>query len=82
MIPVATLGAGGLIAGMTGETLQANEAAFAGFIMFAIVALLFLVTQELLLTAHSISDEKALWYVNINLFLGAGMVIFLEQFLA
>ena len=41
-----------------------------------------LVTQELLLTAHEITDEQALWYVNINLFLGAGMVMFLEQLLA
>jgi len=49
--------------------------------MFAIVALLFLVTQELLLTAHSITDQETLWYVNVNLFFGSGMVIFLEQFL-
>jgi zinc transporter ZupT len=81
-IPILALQVGGIMAALVGDTLQANEAAFAGFIMFAIVALLFLVTQELLLTAHEITDEQALWYVNINLFLGAGMVMFLEQLVA
>ena len=33
----------------------------AGFITFAIVALLFLVTQELLITANEITDKQALW---------------------
>ena len=78
-IPVATLLAGGLVAGLVGGTLDKGSPAFLGFIMFAIVSLLFLVTQELLLTAHSITDERAIWYININLFLGAGMVIFIEK---
>jgi zinc transporter ZupT len=78
-IPVAALLAGGLAAGLVGGTLDKGGPPFLGFIMFAIVSLLFLVTQELLLTAHAITDERALWYININLFLGAGMVIFIEK---
>lgn len=78
-IPILTMQFGGIVAAFMGDSLQANVAAFAGFLMFAIVALLFLVTQELLLTAHSITEQETLWYVNINLFLGAGLVIFLEQ---
>lgn len=81
-IPILALQVGGFVAALMGDSLQANEAAFAGFITFAIVALLFLVTQELLLTAHEITDQASLWYVNINLFLGAGMVMFIEQLLA
>lgn len=78
-IPVFTLLAGGAVAGLVGGTLDKGSPPFIGFIMFAIVSLLFLVTQELLLTAHSITDERAIWYININLFLGAGMVIFIEK---
>jgi len=79
--PVFALLFGGLCAGLLGDALEQNEMLFAGFIMFAIVSLLFLVTQELLLTAHAITDEKQIWYININLFLGAGMVILIEQLL-
>jgi len=63
LAPVAALLLGGCIAGMVGHKLEENEALFAGFVTFAIVSLLFLVTQELLLTAHHITDDKALWLV-------------------
>eukprot|EP00277_Geminigera_cryophila_P046664 CAMPEP_0173086380 /NCGR_PEP_ID=MMETSP1102-20130122/22722_1 /TAXON_ID=49646 /ORGANISM="Geminigera sp., Strain Caron Lab Isolate" /LENGTH=116 /DNA_ID=CAMNT_0013966917 /DNA_START=80 /DNA_END=430 /DNA_ORIENTATION=+ len=81
-LPIVAMLIGGVTAALLGDALQANAAAFAGFISFAIVALLFLVTQELLLTAHEITDEQTLWYININLFLGAGMVMFIEQITA
>lgn len=52
-----------------------SPALFASFLAFGVVALLFLVTHELLIEAHE-STKSELWWVNIWLF--AGMLLVLE----
>lgn len=62
-----------------GKLLQANPALFIGFISFAIVALLFLVTQELLAEARKLAGDSK--RVNVMFFVGLLVGIFLEKFL-
>lgn len=62
LMPLGAL-AGALLASVVVE----YSSVFIGFIAFCTVALLFLVTQELILEAHETGDD---WYVHIWLFLG------------
>lgn len=54
-------------------------AVFVGFIAFSIVALLFLVTQELLIEAHENSDGVEVWWINVWLFIGVLIVLMIEK---
>lgn len=57
---------------------ESNPAVFAAFLAFGVVALLFLVTHELLIEAHE-STKSELWWVNIWLFLGMLLVLELNR---
>ena len=46
-----------------------------------IVALLFLVTQELLISAHEGQGGEDLWYVTVWIFLGLATVVLMEKLL-
>ena len=63
-----------------GDISKSNPAVFAGFISFGVVALLFLVTHELLIEAHE-ATHGDLWYVNIWVFVGILLVLMLNRFL-
>ena len=71
----------GVIAGAAGASLTANPPVFLGFVTFSMVALLFLVTQELLISAHEGSGGEGLWYVTVWIFFGLATVIMMEKVL-
>merc|ERR1711972_359319 len=78
LLPPVVLALSGVLGNGIGGFLEQSPGLFIGFIAFAIVALLFLVTQELLTEAHEVGGEDIL--VNIMLFVGLLAGILLEQF--
>jgi len=78
-LPPLTLLACGFLGQVLGEELKAESFLFTSFIAFAVVALLFLVTQELLAEAREVAGDDML--VNSTLFLGLFSGIFLERWL-
>jgi hypothetical protein len=48
-------------------------------VAFSIVALLFLVTQELLISAHEGTGGEDLWYVTVWVFIGLAVVVLMEK---
>jgi len=77
--PPAMLCLGSFIGAELANSVTEYPAVFVGFIAFAIVALLFLVTQELLIEAFENTDSEGLWYVNIWLFIGIFIVLISEK---
>ena len=67
---------GGLGAAV-GSSLERQEAVFIALIAFSVVALLYLVTQELLMEAFE--SGGGAWYVNMWLFVGVYAGIVLEK---
>lgn len=67
-IPPLFLMLSGIAGHELGTTLQESQGVFIGFIAFAIVAILFLVTQELLREAQEVSGENV--FINGCFFLG------------
>eukprot|EP00658_Telonema_sp_P-2_P024100 TRINITY_DN19667_c0_g2_i1.p1 TRINITY_DN19667_c0_g2~~TRINITY_DN19667_c0_g2_i1.p1 ORF type:complete len:176 (+),score=58.99 TRINITY_DN19667_c0_g2_i1:127-654(+) len=72
--PLCMIGAG-VVGDIVGQQLVKQEYVFIGFIAFATVALLFLVTEELLTEANEVS--KGSFWINICFFLGlyAGLIM-------
>merc|ERR1712087_459972 len=58
-MPPLALVTAGVVGTHVGEQLKEQPAVFVGFIAFAIVALLFLVTQELLAEAREVAEDNA-----------------------
>ena len=76
--PLVILGAG--VAGHeAGSALQSSQGVFIAFIAFAIVALLFLVTQELLKEAGEVAGESIV--INMMFFIGLLGGIILDKVL-
>lgn len=78
-LPPVTLLACGFLGQVLGQELKAESFLFTSFIAFAVVALLFLVTQELLAEAREVAGDDTL--VNSTLFLGLFAGILLERWL-
>lgn len=68
MVPPVCLFGAGILGHVAGASLQSSQSVFIGFISFAIVALLFLVTQELLAEAREVAGES--FYINVMFFVG------------
>ena len=81
MLPPIVLVICGGIASAAGPALTENPPVFLGFVSFSIVALLFLVTQELLISAHEGQGGEDLWYVTVWIFLGLATVVLMEKLL-
>jgi len=79
VIPPIVLTLSGVLGHSLGAFLEESPGLFIGFISFAIVALLFLVTQELLTEAHEVGGEDIT--VNVMLFIGLLAGILLEKLL-
>jgi ZIP family zinc transporter len=79
LVPPFTMLVMGAAAGAGGDALTANPPVFLGFVTFSIVALLFLVTQELLISAHEGAGGDDLWYVTVWVFLGLAVVVLMEK---
>lgn len=76
--PLALCG-GSFLGANLANSVAEYPSVFVGFIAFSIVALLFLVTQELLIEAFENTDSEGLWYVNIWLFIGIFIVLMSEK---
>ena len=62
------------------ETLEDSPALHTALISFGIAALLYLVTEELLLEAHEGQEEEHVWYVDFFFFFGFMASFLLEKF--
>jgi len=62
-----------------GSALEDNRGVLIGLIAFSVVAILFLVTHELLCEAFELQHGEVLWYVNVWLFLGLYAGIMTEK---
>jgi zinc transporter ZupT len=79
MVPPLALLAAGVIGSHLGGSLDANPQIFTGFIAFSIVALLFLVTQELLTEAREVAEDDMI--INGMIFVGILGGVLLSKFL-
>eukprot|EP00906_Rhabdomonas_costata_P005636 RCo008414 len=77
VVPPLCLAVSGLCGGLLGALLEEVPVLFIAMISFGVVALLFLVTQELLIQAHENQGGKELWWINLWLFIGllAGVLV-------
>lgn len=80
LLPPVVLFGFGLGGFFLGGVLSANPAVFIGFIAFSIVALLFLITQELLIEAREVAGENTV--LNAIFFIGILAGIVLDRLLA
>lgn len=62
-----------------GSVVQDLPALFIGLVAFGAVALMFLVTNELLIEAHSAQGEEEHWYISIMVFVGIYLVLMLDH---
>lgn len=77
--PLALFGAGMLGRGV-GSALESSQAVFIGVIAFALVALLYLVSQELLVEAREVSGEAGIW-IRVTFFVGVFGGLILDKVL-
>jgi len=71
----------GVVGSAIGAALEQYPSVFSGFISFSVVALLFLVTQELLIEARENVEGKEIWWINVWLFLGVFIVLITSEFI-
>ncbi len=70
-----------VVAGAIGRVVQSNPAVFITMVSFGAVALLFLVTNELLIEAKEAQGEDEKWYISIMVFAGVYLVLMLDHVL-
>ena len=68
-------GSGALMA----HTVEHIPMIFIAFVAFGVVALLFLVCNELLIEAKNAQGEEEKWWISIHIFLGIYMVLIISQ---
>ena len=73
VMPPIVMSMAGCLAGAIGPALESSTFTFIIFLSFAVVALLWIVTQELLLQAHENAANTSVWYINMWLFVGVMM---------
>eukprot|EP00854_Cymbomonas_tetramitiformis_P008147 gene8147-9679_t len=76
-LPVLTLVGSGALAGVLAVPLNAVPAVKPGFISFCVVALLFLVSQELLIEARENSANR--WWINMLFFVGVFTLLAVDK---
>ena len=74
--PLFILGSG-IVGREIGNSLQENQGVFIGFVAFSIVAILFLVTQELLREAQEFAGENIL--INMMFFVGLLLGVLMDR---
>mmetsp|Transcript_71171 Transcript_71171/g.112496 ORF Transcript_71171/g.112496 Transcript_71171/m.112496 type:complete len:437 (+) Transcript_71171:42-1352(+) len=78
VVPPLVLLSVGMLGHFVGGILQESPLSFIGFISFAVVALLFLTTQELLIKAHEVSGDSKI--INSLFFVGLYCGILLAKY--
>lgn len=79
-LPPACLMLGGVLGASTANVVSRTPALHVGLVSFGVAALLYLVTEELLLEAHE-SHEGHIWWVDCCFFLGFLMSFLLDKLL-
>lgn len=74
-IPPLVLVAAGVIGGAVGDVSKSSPSVFVGFVAFGVVALLFLVTHELLIEAHESTKGASSLFVNLAFYIGIYAVL-------
>jgi len=69
------LAVAGAVGSAAGVAVEHIPSLYLGFVSFAVVALLFLVTQELLIEAHENTEGKEIWWINVWMFLGIFLIL-------
>ena len=80
-VPPCVLLIAAVIGAALGDISSSSPAAFTAFVAFGVVALLFLVTHELLIEAHDAQGGKEVWWINVVLFVGVFVVLLLNRVL-
>jgi len=80
MLPPMLLILGGILGGLTTSLVNDSPPLKVGFLSFGVAALLYLVTEELLLEAHDNQDEDHIWWVDLMFFVGFFLSFLLEKF--
>jgi zinc transporter ZupT len=75
LVMLLSAGLGSLLGGLS----QAVPALFVGFVAFGVVALLFLVCNELLIEARNAQGEDERWWISVNTFIGVYVVLMLSH---
>ena len=78
--PLTLLGAAAVGAAL-GDISSTRPAVFVAFVAFGVVELLFLVTHELLIEAHEALNGSSVWWINVWLFVGIGLVLVMNRVL-
>jgi ZIP family zinc transporter len=79
-VPPAVLVGGGALGAAAASALADNVAMHTGLISFGVAALLYLVTEELLLEAHSsMPGDDHVWWVDLCFFVGFLMSFLMEK---
>ena len=81
MVPPVVLLIAAVIGAALGDISASSPAAFTGFVAFGTVALLFLVTHELLIEAHDAQGGVEVWWINTILYVGIFVVLLLNRVL-
>jgi len=79
--PALVMFAAAGIGGAVGAAVQSYTALFVAMVSFGSVALLFLVTNELLIEAKEAQGEDEKWYISIMVFAGIYLVLMLNHVL-
>merc|ERR1712166_1206524 len=82
MVPPVAIVLVGFAGAALGSALEDNRGVLIGLIAFSVVAILFLVTHELLCEAFELQHGEVLWYVNVWLFLGLYAGIMTEKIMS
>ena len=61
---------GGIVGASVAHALRDHQNVYIGLMSFGVAALLYLVTEELLLEAHCKGLEEHVWYVDLMFFVG------------
>jgi len=80
--PPLLLVAASVLGTTAGDVASQNPLLFVTFVSFGIVALLFLVCNELLIEARQSQNGDNLWYISIHVYLGVFVVLVTDALMA
>lgn len=82
ILPPLLLAVGGAFGGMTASMLEGSPALHTGLLSFGVAALLYLVTEELLIEAHSGHTSEHTWWVDLQFFVGFFLSMLVEKYVS
>ena len=79
-VPPLMLLIGGVVGAAAAASLIHHQQIYIGLVSFGVAALLYLVTEELLLEAHADGPDEHVWWVDLQFFIGFVTVLIVEGF--